>query len=128
MMSEQTQQICQALNDVDNESKAIEIVKNIFEEEICNTNFIYRGYFFYDNEHTKKWIEFDARCIIHPDIWFRSSIVSYNTDPDVQLCRKLTDKILEDIQFLYKNRKQTRIIIEFNDGFSNAELKMTISE
>lgn len=132
MMNEQVQQICQALNkadDIEKENeKAISIVREILNNEMNESVFIYRAYFLYNSTHPKKWIEFDPRLILHPDIYHRRSAISRSEDPDVMLCRKITDKILESILFLYQSRVQTRIIIEFNDNFTNCELKMSISE
>lgn len=134
-MSNQEVMMCQALSSVDyvlsekeKEEKAIDIVRNILENEIIQNNFKYRGYFLYNKNHPKKWLEFDVTLLLHPDIYMRTSCVSNSDDPDVILCRKVTDKIIEEIKFLYQSREQTRIIIEFNDSFTTAELKMTISE
>lgn len=134
-MSSQEISTCQALSSVDyvlsekeKEEKAIDIVRNILENEVCENNFKYRGYFLYNRNHPKKWLEFDVTLLLHPDIYIRTSCVSNSDDPDVILCRKVTDKIIEGINFLYQSREQTRIIIEFNDSFTTAELKMTISE
>lgn len=117
------------LNETIDQAELIKDVERYLLRVIDEGNiFSYHGYFLYVEDFDKKWAEFDARLKLHPDIYVRRSARSFNHDPDVKLCRRVTDEILTILQPIYRNQKQTRIIIDFNDKFENLKFEISISE
>lgn len=118
-----------SLSEITTQQELVDRVEQYLLSVVDEGNvFTYTGYFLYISDYDKKWMEFDANLKLHPDIYVRKTARSFNGDPDVVLCRKVTNDILTILAPIYTNRSQTRIIISFNDKFEGLKFEISISE
>jgi hypothetical protein len=123
------QSVLPSSDDFSSEKKVKSFIKSYFNDLFdSGINFSYSGYFLFNKNHPTRWLEFDALLKLAPDIWLRESCVSNNNDPDVIMCKHVTDTILETIQEFYYSRDRTRLIIHFNEGLDNKIVKISITE